>query len=140
MGKNIHFLILLLTGLSFNLCYGQDDQVLSIFNDQVDAFNKKDIDRLVNNVADDFKWFYITSDTLLLEVAGKENFKKSMENYFKGIPSIFSEIKGYAIDGNKISFREKVSWDGKKGRVSQSCIGIYDIREGKIFRAWYFIE
>ena len=121
--------------------FAQNEQLLKVFNDQVRAFNLGDVNRLVNNVTDDFKWFYITSDTLLLEVAGKESFRASMEGYFKSGKSVFSSIDEYAIDGNRISFKEVVRHKDKSGKtVSSSAMGIYEIREGKIYRAWYFID
>jgi hypothetical protein len=50
--------------------YAQNEQLLKVFHDQVAAFNEGDVDRLTANVTDDFKWFCLTADTLLLEVAG----------------------------------------------------------------------
>ncbi len=35
--------------------YGQNDQLIKVFNDQIEAFNQKDVNRLVANVTDDFK-------------------------------------------------------------------------------------
>lgn len=132
--------LIVLTFFALNL-FAQQDQVLKIFNDQVEAFNERDVDRLVNNVTDDFKWFYITSDTLLLEVAGKENFKTSMEGYFSAVPSVFSSIEASTTDGNRISFKEVVRYKNKKGEtVASSAMGIYEIEENKISRAWYFID
>lgn len=132
--------LIVLTFFAFNLV-AQNDQLLKIFNDQVDAFNQRDVDRLANNVSDDFKWFYLTSDTLLLEVAGKENFKSSMEGYFSAVPQVFSSIEESSINGNRISFKEVVQYKNKKGEtVSSSAMGIYEIREDKISRAWYFID
>lgn len=119
----------------------QNNQVLKVFNDQVDAFNKGDVDRLVSNVSDDFKWFYITPDTMLLEVAGKESFKKGMESYYNAGVKVLSEIQDYAIDGNRISFQEVVSHKNKAGqRVESSAMGVYEIKDEKIVRAYYFIN
>ena len=76
-----------------------------------------------------------------LRFLGKENFKASMEGYFKSGKSVFSSIDGYAIDGNRISFKEVVRHKDKSGKtVSSSAMGIYEIREGNIYRAWYFID
>ena len=131
---------MMLTLLSFNVC-GQSQQILTVFNDQVEAFNQGDIDRLVNNITDDFKWFYLSSDTLLLEVEGKEHFKKSMEGYFSTGQKVLSSIESYTITGNRISFNEMVRYKNKKGEmISSSAMGVYEIRDKKIYRAWYFID
>lgn len=119
----------------------QNDQLLKIFNDQIDAFNQRDIDRLVDNVSDDFKWYYIAPDTLVLEVAGKENFKASMEGYFQAVPTVLSSVEEYTVDGNRISFKEVVQYKKKNGETaSASAMGVYEIREDKIYRAWYFMD
>ena len=126
---------LLVTVFSF----GQNEKLMEVVNDQFDAFNKADIDRLVNNVTDDFKWFFITSDSSGVEVEGKANFRKGMENYFKGGRKVTSKMESFVIHENRISFKEVVSHQNSKGEtVSSSAMGIYEVRGDKISRAWYF--
>ncbi|MEZ5345987.1 MAG: nuclear transport factor 2 family protein [Pyrinomonadaceae bacterium] len=115
--------------------------MLDVFNDQVDAFIKEDVGRLVNNVSDDFKYFYISSDELVLEVEGKDQFEKSMRAYFGRGRKVFSKIESYFIDKNRITFKEIVSHKNKNGEtVSSSAIGTYEIKNGKITRSWYFVD
>ncbi len=40
--------------------------LLSLLNDQVDAFNQQDVQKLVENASDDMKYFYITADELII--------------------------------------------------------------------------
>ncbi len=128
--------------VNHTMSQSKNDTLLKVLDDQFIAFNNKDIDQLVNNVSDDFKWFYITSDTLLLEVSGKENFRKSMESYYKNMNGpLKSSIENYTINTNKISFRELVEFKNKKGEwVTSSAMGIYEIKNNKISRAWYFTD
>ena len=124
-----------------NFVCADNEKLLQLLNDQVDAFNQQDIKRLVANVTEDFKYLYLTADELILETEGKENFKKAMITYFKPGNKPFSVIKNYAIDGNRISFKEVVSHKNKDGHtVSSSAMGIYQFKNDKIFRAWYFID
>lgn len=135
--KNTLIVMLLSTFCAF----GQNENLLKVFNDQVDAFNKQDVKRLVENVSEDFKYFYITSNELVLEVEGKEKFEKSMTAYFSSGRKVLSTIEDYTIDGNRISFKEVVSHLNKEGeRVYSSALGVYEIKEGKIVRSWYFID
>ncbi len=121
--------------------YGQQADVLDVFNQQVDAFNQKDIDKLISNVSDDFKFFYVAPDSLILEVEGREKFAEAMAGYFEAIPSVKSKIEEYAIVGNKISFREVVSYTTAKGKKSSaSSMGIYEVKDNKISRVWYFMD
>lgn len=134
-------LAIVLTLLFANGVHAQNGPILDVLYDQVDAFNKGDIDRLVKNVSDDFKWFSITSDTMMINVSGKQNFRTSMINYFADGRKVHSSIEQYAIVGNRVSFREVVSHKGKDGQdVSSSAMGIYEIEDGRIRRAWYFID
>ncbi|MEQ8417070.1 MAG: nuclear transport factor 2 family protein [Imperialibacter sp.] len=119
----------------------QNEELLRVFNDQVAAFNEGDVDRLTANVTEDFKWFSLTADTLLLEVVGRENFRQSMKYYFSAGRKSVSTIEQYTVDGERVSFREVVSHKNKAGEtVSSSAMGIYQIQNGKISRAWYFID
>jgi len=121
---------------------GEDRKLIDLFNDQVDAFNKKDVKRLVHNVSEDFKWFSITSNELLIETKDKASFKTAMENYYKNKSrNSFSKIESYTIDGDRISFKEVVSHTNKKGElIESSAMGVYEMKNNKIFRAWYFVD
>ena len=132
--------ILFITFSSSSL--GEGRRLIDLFNDQVDAFNKKDIKRLVNNVSEDFIWFSITSNELLIETKDKASFKMAMENYYKNKNrNSFSKIEGYTIDGDRISFKEVVSHRNKKGElVESSAMGVYEMKNNRIFRAWYFVD
>ena len=136
---NVLFLVLL--GLSTS-AHSEDAQILELLKNQFEAFNNRNIEQLVNNVTDDFKWYSLTSDQLLVETADKESFKKAMISYYKSRPNkSTSVIESYTIDGNRVSFKEVVSHTNKKGEtVSSSALGIYQMKNGKIFRAWYFID
>lgn len=116
--------------------------LLKLLQAQFDAYNQRDIERMVNNVSGDFKWYSLTADKLLVETSGKISFKKSMQDYYQSRPQkIHSIIESYTIDGNRISFKEVVSHQNKEGKkVSSSAMGIYEFKEGKIYRAWYFAD
>ncbi len=120
----------------------QDSTLVTILQHQVDAYNTQNVNALVENVSDDFKYFALTKDTLMLETSGKDQFRKSMERYFnvrKNFPN--SIIESYSIVSNRISFKETVSHINKSGqKVASSAMGIYQIEHGKITRAWYFYD
>ena len=136
--KAVIFLLL----LGINGAWAQEgDAMVNLFNDQIEAFNKKDVSRLVENVSEDFKYFYITSNELVLEAAGKEKFRQSMEAYFGSGYEVTSKIISHEVVGNKISFKEEVSYLNKEGkRVYSSALGTFEIKNGKITRSWYFVD
>ena len=124
-----------------NFTAAQSHNLLSLLDDQVDAFNKQDVEKLVVNVTDDMKYFYITADELIVETSGKSAFEDAMKSYFKSGKTPHSVIESYVIDGSRISFKEVVSHINAKGeKVSSSAMGIYQYKDDKILRAWYFID
>ncbi|MEO1033497.1 MAG: nuclear transport factor 2 family protein [Bacteroidota bacterium] len=133
--------LVLIVFISHYTCGSQNNDILGILYDQVEAFNNQDIDKLVENVSEDYKYYYVTSNQLIKEVEGKENFRKSMQSYFGSGIKVTSEIKSYVIEGNRISFREEVSYLNKDNkRVYASSLGVYQIIGGKITRSWYFMD
>jgi len=124
-----------------NIVVAQSNDLLSLLKDQVHAFNNQDVKKLVANVSNDMKYYYLTADELIIETSGKEAFHKAMTNYFKSGNKPHSVIKNHVIDGSRISFKEVVSHKNKKGEtVSSSAMGIYQYKDSKIVRAWYFID
>ena len=66
MKKATFVLILLLVSLASNAKESSiDNKLYQLLCEQVDAFNNQDVDVLVNNVSEDFKWYSLTSDELL---------------------------------------------------------------------------
>ncbi|MDN5204555.1 nuclear transport factor 2 family protein [Fulvivirgaceae bacterium BMA10] len=131
------FFVFLLTS---NQAFAQQEEEVAILNNQIKAFNDRDIDLLVENIDENFEWFFITSDTMWVEVSGREQFRNGMESYFKSIPSVRSEISDLAIVGDRVSFKETVHWENKKGKFSQAALGVYQIKNNKILRAWYYAD
>ena len=124
-----------------NFVAAQSNSLLSLLNDQVDAFNNQDVDKLVTNVSDDMKYYYLTADELIIETSGKSAFKEAMTKYFASGNKPHSVIESHVIEGSRISFKEVVSYKNKKGEtVSSSAMGIYQYKDGEIVRAWYFID
>ncbi len=135
----IKLLTTLLVLATFFQSTAQVKEILSVLENQIKAFNQSNVEELVNNVSDDFKFYYITSNELLLEVDGKEQFRKSMNEYFKDGFKVTSKITDHSVLGNRISFKEEVSYKNAKGNlVSSFALGIYEIKNNKITRAWYF--
>ena len=119
----------------------QDDEVLAILNQQVAAFNSGNVEVLVANVTDDFRWYSIAQDSLIVETKGKAQFEFMMNKYYeKGILTT-STIDSYVVDGGRVTFKEVVSYQNREGEMqTASAMGTYQIHDGKIHRAWYFVD
>ncbi len=139
MGTSLLIAVVFLAG-SLPL-YAQEDEVLRLFEDQIAAFNAKDPVQLAANVTEDFEYLYIDGNKIIAEAQGRENFKKGMAGYFSNIKTVSTEITAYFLVTNKISFKEVISYVNSKGDALQSsALGIYEIRDGKIAKAWHFIN
>ncbi len=124
-----------------NLAYADSPDLLSLLNKQVTAFNQQDVKKLVGNVSEDMKYYYLTADELIIETSGKAAFEQAMINYFRSGHTPYSTIESHVIDGTRISFREVVSHLDKQGKkITSSAMGIYQYKDDKITRAWYFID
>ncbi len=103
------------------------------------AYNTRDAAAVAAHYADDIKWFGVAGDKQSVEGEGRVAVEKWLAGYFKSLPDVRAEISDVAQTGLHVSFRERVTWTAKDGtRRAQSAIGVYEVRDGKIARAWYF--
>ncbi len=121
-------------------CIGDPSSALGLLKMQVKAFNAADIEKMGQNVTDDFVYAYIDANSLIKQSEGRDAFVSDMRGYFENVKEVKSEILNYTVVGNTISFKEEVSWQGENGRLSAESMGVYQVQDGKISRAWYFIQ
>lgn len=136
-----YYLLIFIVLITTSATMAQSNSVLTTLQDQVDAFNERDVERLAKNVSENFKWYYLGSDTLMLEVEGRQNFQQAMEGYFSSFSWVESNITDYVVIGNRITFKEEVSYRTQSGDIAtSSSMGIYEIKDGVITRVWYFLD
>jgi hypothetical protein len=103
------------------------------------AYNTRDAAAVAAHYADDIKWFGVAGDKQSLEGEGRAAVEQWLAGYFKSVPDVRAEISELAQTGSHVSFRERVTWTAKDGtRRAQSALAIYEVRDGRIARAWYF--
>lgn len=113
---------------------------ITVVRAALSAYNARDADAVAAHHADDIAWFGIGPDGRpSLEGEGREAVRKWLTGCFKSQPDVRAEIFDVTQTGPHVSFRERVSWTANDGaRRIQSAIGVYEVRDGKIKRAWYF--
>jgi hypothetical protein len=105
----------------------------------VAAYNAHDPAGVAAHLADDMKLFSVGTDSQSLDGDGRDAIRTWLEGYFKNVPDVRSEILDLTQTGPHVTYRERASWTNKDGsRRVQSSIAIYEVREGKVRRAWYF--
>jgi hypothetical protein len=103
------------------------------------AYNTHEAAAVAAHYAGDIKWFGVAGDKQSLEGEGRAAVEQWLAGYFKSVPDVRAEISDVTQTGSHVSFRERVTWTAKDGtRRVQSALGIYEVRDGKIARAWYF--
>ena len=105
----------------------------------IDAFNRHDVEAMTAEVSPEFEWFMVEGEKVSLETRGVGALRDSMKGYFESLPSARSSVEQVMVSGAYVTLRERASWTGKSGEPkSQSALAVYELREGKLRRAWYF--
>ena len=112
---------------------------LELVRAQVDAFNRHDVEAMIARVAPDFVWLSVAGDSVTVEARGRGALAEGMRGYFASVPSARSEIEASTVAGPFVAIRERASWTDESGRErSQVSLGVWEVRDGLIRRAWYY--
>jgi ketosteroid isomerase-like protein len=105
----------------------------------LDAVNRMDATAVTAMCAEDFTWYNVEGDKLTPEVRGRAKLHEWLSGYFRDLPSVRTEFLAVEQAGPFLTVRERAAWDNQAGqRVSQQALGVYEIRDGLIQRAWYY--
>jgi hypothetical protein len=106
--------------------------------DYVSAFNKREIDTMLNMVTDDIQWLNVAGDKITVETQGKTKLRESLAAYFKSTPSAKSELEWVQVTASRVAALERAAWQSKSGPKSQASLCIYEFRDGLISRVYYY--
>jgi len=104
----------------------------------VEAFNSRDVDRMISLVDENIEWLQIDGSKITVNTSGKAALRESMTHYFRSCPSCKSSLEWVQTAGNRTLAMERASWTSKQGPKSQSSLSVYEFRDGKILRVYYF--
>lgn len=114
------------------------DDLLALVRRQRDAFNRKDVDALTADLADDYAWFRVTDQGAVMAASGKAEVAERMAGFFKSVPYLGSVVERTMTVGNYIVAEEKDSFQTPDGSKTQITLGVYEVVDGKLKRAWAF--
>jgi hypothetical protein len=106
--------------------------------DQLRAFNAHDPDAMILNLHESFAWFAVDSDVMTLEMQGRGNFHSSMVEYFANVPGARADIEEIFAIGAFVTTRERAYWRQGDTEMSQASLAVYEVRNGLIYRVWYY--
>ena len=104
----------------------------------VAAFNTRNIDAMLRAVDENVQWLSVNETKVTIETEGKNALRESMERYFRSCPSCKSSLEWVQKSGSRVTAMERATWSGKSGLKSQAGLSVYEFRNDKILRVYYF--
>jgi len=115
----------------------QEETVKQVVQDNFEAFNRHDVDALIDYVGDPFIWYSVLPDTVVVETYNRERFRSDMEGYFSSYPNARTEYSELRVFGRFAYFTETAVW-GAEAEHSQTSLAVFEVIDGRIRRAWYY--
>lgn len=106
--------------------------------DFVAAFNTRNTEAMLGAVDEKVQWLSVNEAKITIETEGKDALRESMERYFRSCPSCKSSLEWVQKSGSRVTAIERATWSGKSGLKSQTSLSIYEFRNGKVLRVYYF--
>lgn len=115
--------LLLLSALSAQ----EKSEAEQLVQEQLDAYNKRDIEAFLKPYADSVVVYFFPNQFLY---KGKEKMRQEYTPMFANTPDLYCTIKNRIVLGNRVIDEESVAFD--KNRPPLRAAAIYTIAQGKI--------
>jgi hypothetical protein len=119
IGPNGHYLALVF-----------EESAEAIVQNQLVAYNKRNIDAFLNTYSDHVRVFDYPDE---LRFEGKEAMREQYSDFFKNTPDLHCEIKNRIVIGNKVIDEEYITMNG----TNFSAVAIYEVENGKIAKVTF---
>lgn len=116
----------------------EEEKAIQIFNKYTEAFNNREMSKVISFFSDDFAWISIKPKVFETILRGRAQLIESYDNYFKTYPDVKTKILNLTYDEGYIWTKELVSWTDGKEKIAQKTNAVYYLKDGKIQRLWYF--
>lgn len=104
----------------------------------LEAFNRHDVEAMLSLAHADVQWLTVADDKISVDTAGQAALRDSMKSYFASLPTVRSTFESALVAGPYVTVVERARWQGKSGERTQAALAVYEVREGKVRRVWYF--
>ncbi|WP_281540482.1 nuclear transport factor 2 family protein [Maribacter aestuarii] len=101
-----------------------------IVQEQLDAYNARDIDGFLATYSDAVKLYSFPHK---LQTDGQEAMRKGYADFFESAPDLHCEIKNRMVIGNTVIDEEYVTANGN----TFNAVAIYEVEDGKIARVTF---
>lgn len=131
MEKVIYVFISLISFMTYSQTVDQ------VVQQQLEAYNRRDIDAFMAVFHADIELWTFGEDSPSKE--GWENVRSVYLDLFDNSPELNSQLLNRTIFGNRVIDYERIS--GRKGAKEEIClVMIYEVKDGKIWKAWALRE
>jgi len=104
----------------------------------VEAFNARDIDAMLGLADENVQWLSVDGAKVSVHTEGKAALRESMARYFRNCPSCKSSLEWVKSAGSRVTAMERASWSVMSRAKLQRSLSVYEFRDGKILRVYYF--
>ncbi|MBO3116084.1 nuclear transport factor 2 family protein [Winogradskyella sp. DF17] len=107
-----------------------DSSFETVVQQQLDAYNRRDIDAFMATYSDDIKLFNYPNE---LRTDGKTQMRESYIQWFKSAPDLKATLKKRIVIGNKVIDEEEVMANGR----TFQAVAIYEVENGLITKVTF---
>lgn len=119
--------------LSFSLHMTSAQTADKVVQQQLEAYNARDIERFMDCFHSEIEIWTLGEE--YPSAQGFEQVKKMYENLFQQSPDLHSKVLNRSTIGQKVIDYEQIS--GRRGsKEDLFLVMIYEVKDGKIWRAW----
>ena len=128
---------IIISVLSMNIFFSMSQSADQVVQQQLDAYNSRNIDAFMALFHSDIEIWTLGADTP--SFVGWEKVKEMYWELFEQSPELHSNVLNRSVIGNRVIDYERIS--GRKGSSEDIfLVMIYEVEEGKIRRAWALRE
>ena len=102
------------------------------------AYNRHDVPAILELVDTGFVWLNLVGDSVHVETRGRDALERGLESYFRSFPTARSTLETVSSLGPWVSARERAHWRTPAGDRSQAALSVYEVRDGRLRRVWYY--
>jgi len=117
----------------------KDQTVMSVLKRNAEAFENRDVDGLINNMAEDIIAYRMADEGPMAVINGKNNAREMLSKTFSQSSSyVESELPETIVVGPLGIQIEEDTFRTKDGLKTATTVAIYHIKDDKIWRVYNF--
>lgn len=106
--------------------------------DQTQAYNDKDLDKLLDGLAEGYESYIVGPGGATLRASGRAQVAERIGQLFAATGYAESRVEDVRAYGQLAVALEIDTFDTPQGRRTMRSVGLYEFTDGKLARAWSF--